>query len=141
MYRPTVRYADVYRNYVNEVFHATTLDRNQIMRLALFVAANSPEFNVILRQHGKRDVPLPRPTWRPSHTALWMEQDPEIKAEGEDVNVVDGGAEDHRPVITAGRGGDAGGGEKPTTRPVTRPPGPLREGVIRATGGISFKID
>ncbi|TYO73063.1 hypothetical protein [Rossellomorea marisflavi] len=139
MYRPTVRYADVYRNYVNDVFHATTLDRNQIMRLALFVAANSPEFNAILRQHGKHDVPLPRPTWRSNHTALWMEQDPTLNTEGEDVNAVDGGAEDNRTVIVAG-GGSAGGGAAPTTRPVTRPPGPLREGVIRSTGGISFTL-
>ncbi len=139
MYRPTVRYADVYRNYVNDVFHATNLDRNQIMRLALFVAANSPEFNSILQQHGKRDVPLPRPKWRTNHTALWMEQDPEIKTEGEDVIAVDGGAEDNRPATVAG--GGATGGATATTRPVTRPPGPLREGVIRSTGGISFTLD
>ncbi|TYS57003.1 hypothetical protein FZC83_05420 [Rossellomorea marisflavi] len=139
MYRPTVRYADVYRNYVNDVFHATNLDRNQILRLALFVAANSPEFNAILRQHGKHDVPLPRPKWRSNHTALWMEQDPVIKIEGEDVNAVDGGAEDNRPVVIAG--GDTTGGATAATRPVTRPPGPLREGVIRSTGGISFTLN
>ncbi|MGD7047692.1 hypothetical protein [Rossellomorea marisflavi] len=68
-----------------------------------------------------------------------MEQDPVIKIEGEDVNAVDGGAEDNRPVVIAG--GDTTGGATAATRPVTRPPGPLREGVIRSTGGISFTLN
>ncbi|NGY76296.1 hypothetical protein F6Y02_07940 (plasmid) [Bacillus megaterium] len=34
-YRPTVRYHSIYRTYVDSLFQATELDRNQIMRCAL----------------------------------------------------------------------------------------------------------
>ncbi len=36
MYRPTVRYDDVFKEYIDSLFHATHLDRNQIIRAALF---------------------------------------------------------------------------------------------------------
>ncbi|WP_085522862.1 hypothetical protein [Tuberibacillus sp. Marseille-P3662] len=36
MYRPTVKYHDVYKRYVDQVSQVTSLDRNQIIRLALF---------------------------------------------------------------------------------------------------------
>ncbi|SMQ86643.1 hypothetical protein SAMN05444673_6642 [Bacillus sp. OV166] len=48
-YRPTIRYPDVYKDYVEKVFQATTLDRNQIIRFALYVAAHSDEYNVSLK--------------------------------------------------------------------------------------------
>ncbi len=54
VYRPTVRYAPVFRNYVDAVFHATTLDRNQIIRAALFTAAHTKEFQMLLRQYQKK---------------------------------------------------------------------------------------
>jgi len=38
LYRPTVRYDDLFKTYVDQVFKSTTLDRNQIIRLALFSA-------------------------------------------------------------------------------------------------------
>ncbi|WP_394557952.1 hypothetical protein [Priestia aryabhattai] len=60
MYRPTVRYNNVYRTYVNELFKATSLDRNQIFRLALFTAAYNQKFIEMLEQHQRKDVPLPR---------------------------------------------------------------------------------
>ncbi|WP_226677055.1 hypothetical protein [Rossellomorea aquimaris] len=138
MYRPTVRYSEVYRKYVDDVFHATSLDRNQIIRLALFVAANSPEYNAILRQYQKADVLLPRPTWRPNQLPLWMEQDPEIKEEGEDVNVIDGrktGTSEVTDVSRAGAAGTQASGEN------TRREGQIREGVIRSSGGISFTLN
>jgi hypothetical protein len=137
MYRPTVRYSEVYRDYVDQVFHATTLDRNQIIRLALFIAANSPDYNAILSEYKKADVPLPRPTWRPNQSALWMEQDPELKEEGEDVNAIDGGKADTRPVIAAGRGGSAGSAEAGTN---TRRAGEIRQR-IKATGGVVFTVN
>ena len=43
VYRPTVRYADVFRDYIDSIFQATTLGRNQIIRGALFAAAQSKE--------------------------------------------------------------------------------------------------
>jgi hypothetical protein len=86
MYRPTVRYADVYKNYVDDVFRATKLDRNQVIRLALFVAAHSTEFQNILLQHKTKDVPLPFASWNASDHRQWMEQSPETEKEGRDVN-------------------------------------------------------
>lgn len=41
VYRPTVRYPDVYKNYIENIYKATNLDRYQIIRLALFIAAHS----------------------------------------------------------------------------------------------------
>jgi hypothetical protein len=51
MYRPTVRYADCYQQYVDKVFQSTHLDRNQIIRAALFTAAYSEEFLKLMRQN------------------------------------------------------------------------------------------
>jgi hypothetical protein len=59
VYRPTVRYAPEFREYVDAVFRATTLDRNQIIRAALFAAAYSKEFQDILLKFKRKDVPLP----------------------------------------------------------------------------------
>jgi hypothetical protein len=87
VYRPTVRYAPAFRDYVDEAFKATTLDRNQIIRAALFAAAHSKEFNDILMCHKKKDVPLPCPEWRLSDHGWWMDQCPTIERGGEDVNV------------------------------------------------------
>jgi hypothetical protein len=86
VYRPTVRYSPVFRDYVNAVFHATTLDRNQIIRAALFTAAHSMEFQELLKQYQKKDVPLPRPKWGLSDHQFWLEQSPEMAKGGEDVN-------------------------------------------------------
>lgn len=58
-YRPTIRYPDIYKEYVESVFEATDLDRNQIIRLALFVAAHSKEYKTILEKYKFPDVPLP----------------------------------------------------------------------------------
>lgn len=59
MYRPTVRYSDIYKTYVDEIFHATRLDRNQIIRCALFTAAHNPLFLTLINTFKKSDVPLP----------------------------------------------------------------------------------
>jgi len=82
MYRPTVRYNNVYRTYVNELFNATILDRNQIFRLALFTAAYNPRFIEILEQHQRKDVPLPSPKWSHSMHHIWLEQDMDVKEGG-----------------------------------------------------------
>lgn len=75
MYRPTVRYDDQYRTYVDELFQATTLDRNQIIRLALFTAAHSQEFANVISKYKKRDVTsLPQADWPRDQHRLWLEQ-------------------------------------------------------------------
>jgi len=86
VYRPTVRYAPVFRDYVESIFRATTLDRNQIIRAALFAAAHSEKFYSILKQYQKKDVPLPCPSWKMTDHELWLEQCPENRRGGEDVN-------------------------------------------------------
>lgn len=86
MYRPTVRYADCYQQYVDKVFQSTHLDRNQIIRAALFTAAYSEEFLKLMRQNQKGDVPLPSPLWRLDYTVLWRLQSPKTTGEGRDVN-------------------------------------------------------
>lgn len=134
MYRPTVRYSEVYREYVDRVFHSSTLDRNQIIRLALFVAANSPEYNAILRQYQKADVPLPRPTWHPNQSEVWMEQDPQLKEEGEDVNAIYGRKAGTSEVADVSRAGASTPGEN------TRREGEVRQR-IKATGGLTLTLN
>lgn len=89
VYRPTVRYADVFRDYVDALFHATTLDRNQIIRGALFAAAQSKEFQKLLEPYKKKDVPPPSSPWHLEQHVLWLEQCPKIEGGGKDVNVND----------------------------------------------------
>lgn len=74
VYRPTVRYPDIYKDYVDAVYKATTLDRNQIIRLALFASAHSAAFNNILKKHKTGDVPLPSPEWGIDEERYWMDQ-------------------------------------------------------------------
>ena len=88
VYRPTVRYAPVFRDYVDDVFKATHLDRNQIIRLALFVATHTKEFRDVLTDYKKKDVLLPSPSWRLSDHHYWLEQCPVIEKEGGDVNAI-----------------------------------------------------
>lgn len=90
MYRPTVRYNNVYRTYIDSLFKSTNLDRNQIFRLALFTAAYDPKFIEVLRQHQKKDVPLPSPKWSHSMHHIWLEQDLEIKEGGSNNDYIEG---------------------------------------------------
>ena len=71
MYRPTVRYPDEFKTYVDALFAKTKLDRNQIFRLALFAAAHSVIFHDILEKHRFHDVPLPSPGWMPMDEHFW----------------------------------------------------------------------
>jgi hypothetical protein len=87
LYRPTIRYSDTYKEYVDSLFQATTLDRNQIIRAALFVAAHSKDFLSLIQEHKKGDAPTPSPTWSLSDNALWMEMDPKTIGKRDDVNV------------------------------------------------------
>jgi hypothetical protein len=87
MYRPTVRYDEAFRAYVDAQFHATHLDRNQILRAALFAAAYSKEFQALLKPYQKGDVPPPSPLWSLEQDGFWLEQCPKTKREGKDVNV------------------------------------------------------
>lgn len=50
MYRPTIRCSDIYKDYINDLFHATDLDRNQIIRATLFSTVHSELFQSIMRE-------------------------------------------------------------------------------------------
>ncbi|MDW7617259.1 hypothetical protein SC499_21905 [Peribacillus simplex] len=56
----SIRYADIYKGYVESDFKAIELDRNQIIRLALFVAAHTSEYKTNLEKYKFPDVPLDR---------------------------------------------------------------------------------
>lgn len=71
MYRPTVRYDDVFKEYVDAVFGATDLDRNQIIRAALFVAAHTPEFRSLLQSYREGDKNIPVPPWSKQDDHYW----------------------------------------------------------------------
>ncbi|MCM3411446.1 hypothetical protein [Metabacillus litoralis] len=73
VYRPTVRYSEDFREYIDQIFKSTHLDRNQILRLALFVAAHSNEYKTILSKYKKPDVLIPSPIWRIDEESMWRD--------------------------------------------------------------------
>jgi len=75
LYRPTVRYDPIYRKYVNELFHATDLDRNEIMRLALFCAPLGALFRSKVERHLKPGKTFPEAPWGPQDGRLWERGD------------------------------------------------------------------
>jgi len=83
-----VRYADEYKTYIDQLFHATTLDRNQLLRCALFSAAHSKEFHQIISHFKKKDVSTPLPVWPIDDWRWWKVQDIEKLHGGMDVNVI-----------------------------------------------------
>lgn len=77
-YRPTVRYDMRFKEYVESIFHSTNLDRNQIMRLALYVLGHTSEGMRILEEFQK-DVQTspPLPSWELLEDwELWMGKKP-----------------------------------------------------------------
>lgn len=84
MYRPTVRYDDLYKSYVDQVFRATTLDRNQIIRLALFAAPFSPLFQNQIKKHMTSSPPPAE--WEVTNHGLWMDRTYVKEEERRDVN-------------------------------------------------------
>jgi hypothetical protein len=71
MYRPTVRYHDIFKEYVNDLFHSSRLDRNQIIRLALFAAPYSSFFQQELKHTQKKGVSVVA-GWRLTDKGLWV---------------------------------------------------------------------
>lgn len=133
MYRPTIRCSDIYKDYINDLFHATDLDRNQIIRAALFSAGHSELFQRIINEHLKKDATPPPPAWGSTDNRLWMEQDPEIKREERDVNAI----ETRRIEIKIANGIV----EKRNRRETTRQSNQGRTREIRKKGsGISIQI-
>lgn len=86
MYRPTVRMADAYKDYVEGVAKATRLDRTQVIRLALFTAAHSTAFIEILDEYKIAGACLPAPDWELWEDRFFLEVSPKpTEGRGEDV--------------------------------------------------------
>lgn len=132
MYRPTVRYDDKYKDYVDQVFKATSLDRNQIIRLALFAAPFSPLFQYQIKKH--MTSPLPPACWEVTDHGLWLEQTYNTIEEGKDVNG------DNQEISTTGD--PAGLRETNTLCGATerREREVYQQRVIKQSGGITIKI-
>jgi hypothetical protein len=86
MYRPTVRYNEVFKDYVDDVYQATFLDRNQVLRLALFVAAHTDTFKQVINEYKRPDVPLPSPCWELWEYGYWRGATYKHKKREVDVN-------------------------------------------------------
>jgi hypothetical protein len=143
VYRPTVRYADEFKEYVDDLFQATDLDRNQIIRAALFSAAFSPAFESILKQRKKKDVSLPSASWLMDHHWLWLEQNPSKQEGGKDVNVniLREGEIERATKSVAGSSGKQEQSDR-CEQPIERREGkiPSERIIFRNQGGISIKI-
>jgi hypothetical protein len=80
MYRPTVRYADCFRDYVDEVVKATGLDRNQIFRLAMYLLPYTKEGRDVLNFFSSS--PLPSPKWNLNSMVEWYGEPLDFALEG-----------------------------------------------------------
>ncbi|MCJ7840488.1 hypothetical protein MUB24_06050 [Lederbergia sp. NSJ-179] len=139
MYRPTVRYADVYKSYVDDLFQSTYLDRNQIIRAALFTAAHSSVFLKLMNENKRPDVLLPSPLWQLDQPELWMESNPKFEKERRDVSSVDNkraGKIESINDIDWGSGGGETTIQHRRQREIQRREGEVRTG----NGGIRIKI-
>lgn len=145
MYRPTVRYDDVFKTYVDDLFRATHLDRNQLIRGALFAAAHSNEFRELLQPFLKKDVPLPSPQWQLCDGHFWKEQSPKIKERGKDVNVKPRGATKDSEVSVSVCRGEFGGGFERSGRyeQIARPAReiPSERIKLKESGGITITFN
>ncbi|WP_142386548.1 hypothetical protein [Bacillus sp. Marseille-P3661] len=139
MYRPTVRMDDVYKDYLEELTEVTTLDRNQLIRLALFSAPFNRLFIAQVETHLKDNSSLPSAKWEVFDHGYWLEQTYKSLEGENDVNVnVSGAAETRRDSIGIEREGNQ------VDRRIQ--PQPRREGTvfnnepIKCTGGIRFSL-
>lgn len=87
MYRPTVRMDNCYKEWIEEVVKETGLDRNQVIRLALFSAPFSNTFKEQINSRKDFDVNLPSPTWREdSDGGPWRRSEWKKEKRGDDVS-------------------------------------------------------
>lgn len=75
VWRPALRCDSVYKNYIDSIYESTSLDKNQIMRLMMFIAAHSSEFKEILFEYRKNGVTsMPAAPWHSWEDVLWLNQ-------------------------------------------------------------------
>lgn len=80
MYRPTVRYEDCFREYVDQLVNVTGLDRNQIFRLAMYLMPFSKEGKEVLNFFSSS--PLPSPKWNLNSMVEWYGEPLNLALEG-----------------------------------------------------------
>lgn len=136
VYRPTVRYDDRFRDYVEDCFHATKLDRNQIIRLGLFLLPYSEEGANILRRHAVG--PLPSPKWEIGEHGVWLVQNLDNREGGKDVTTdqVRDVRTNERPIGVHEEGISLHGQQR-TSEELQ---GPIRPRTIERTSGGGLKI-
>ncbi|MEC1716578.1 hypothetical protein [Schinkia azotoformans] len=75
VWRPALRCDSAFRDYIDSLNEVTSLDRNQIMRAMMFVAAHSEDFKFVISEYKKDGVTtLPDPTWQPWEDEYWLNQ-------------------------------------------------------------------
>ncbi|WP_458414516.1 hypothetical protein ACNQFZ_06525 [Schinkia sp. CFF1] len=83
IWRPTLRCDSAYRDYINSLHDSTVLDKNQIIRLMMFVAAHTNDFKVIISEYKRSDVTeIPAAPWNSWEDALWLNQSYKQKRNG-----------------------------------------------------------
>lgn len=88
VYRPTVRYHEYFRKYVDDLFLLTSLDRTQIIRAALFTAAYSDDFKNLMKRYLKNEeAVIPYPMWKRTEKKYWLEMNPETYGEVSTIDV------------------------------------------------------
>jgi hypothetical protein len=92
MYRPTVRYDDKFKDYVEGLFHSTSLDRNQIIRLGLFLLGHTKEGRDVLQHFASS--PLPKPNWNKNDMVLWYGDGCNFTFEEQGAGTPEGGTSD-----------------------------------------------
>jgi len=92
LYRPTIRYNQTYRTFIDSIFYYSNLDRNQILRLALHIAAHSDAFQKVIESHRRtKDVPPPFPIWSVENHSIWLDNKGlEQEGEGEAHETISG---------------------------------------------------
>lgn len=75
IWRPALRMDSAFKDYIDSLNEVTSLDRNQIMRAMIFVAAHSEDFKFVISEHKKDGVTeLPLPSWQPWEDEYWLNQ-------------------------------------------------------------------
>lgn len=86
VYRPTVRYSDVYAEYMEKLADSSGLERTQLIRCALFTAVHTEEFQKIINEFSEKDHAFPAPVWSLEDHSLWLELDSDTTNRKEESN-------------------------------------------------------
>ncbi|MEC1744092.1 hypothetical protein [Schinkia azotoformans] len=75
VWRPALRCDSSFKDYIESLRKVTSLDKNQIMRAMMFVAAHSEDFKFVISEYKKEGVTsLPVPSWNPWEDEHWLNQ-------------------------------------------------------------------